>query len=102
MHLREWFEDYDPPVMGTEKVSVYVFSEIEGDYSYDNDETEDEYLEDGYMFSLYVPFVWDIEKYKIRTKEEIVQLIREAAKPLLKDNIDWDKRLGYLIGSSFG
>ena len=101
--LSDWFEDSDTPLMGTGEISVYVFSEIEGDYYYDNDEVEEEYVEDGYMFSFYLPFVWNIKKHKNwHTRDAIVQKLREVSKPMLKDDIDWDKRLGSLIGSSFG
>jgi hypothetical protein len=102
-HLPEWFEESDSPLMGTNEISVYVFSDIEGDYCYDNAETKNEYVEDGYMFSFYVPLTWNIKKRdNWQTREEIVEQLRETAKPLLKDGIDWDKRLGYLIGSEFG
>ena len=101
--LAEWFEEADSPLMGTNDMSVYVFSEIEGDFYYDGSEHTDEYMENGLMFSIYFPMVWDIKDSDgWETKEEIVCRIRETAKPLLKDGICWEKRLGYLIGSSFG
>jgi hypothetical protein len=54
------------------------------------------------MFSLEVPFVWDIAgDYTWRTKDEIIGQITEAAKLLLKGGIDWYNRLGYLIASGF-
>ena len=99
--LSEWYADYYPPLIGSNEVEFAVFNEIEGDYYYAG-KNEDEYIEDCYMFSLFTPFVWDINDYKgCRTKDECVQKIREAAKTLLKDDIDWEKRLGYLIGSEF-
>jgi hypothetical protein len=102
-HMPEWFEQSPSPLMGTKEMSVYVFSDMEGDYYYDNDEKSDEYVADGYMFSFEIPFIWDIRKRDSwHTREEIVEQLRESAKPLLKDDIDWDKRLGYLIGSEFG
>jgi hypothetical protein len=102
-HLPEWFEESESPLMGTDGISIYAFSEIEGDFCYDDDEHSDEYMADGYMFSLYSPLVWNIRKRNDwKTKAEIVQQISETAKPLLKDGIDWDKRLGSLIGSTFG
>jgi len=99
--LPEWYADLYPPLIGSSEVEFAVFNEIEGDYYYAG-KNEDEYIEDCYMFSLFTPFVWDIGKYTgCRTKAECVQQIREAAKTLLKDDIDWEKRLGYLIGSEF-
>ena len=102
-YLPDWFEEAESPLMGTNEISVYAFSEIEGDFFYDNDENSEEYVDDGYMFSIYSPLVWNIRKRDDwKTKEEIVRQIRETAKPPLKDGIDWEKRLGYLIGSLFG
>jgi hypothetical protein len=98
----EWFIGSEP-LMGTDHVEVLVYSDIEGEYVYAGKEKEDNQIEDCFIFSLSFPKVWDIEEHKgIRTKEEAVQAIREAAKPLIKDNIDWSKRLGFLIGSSYG
>ena len=98
----EWF-DGNTPIMGTDKAPVSAYTDIEGDFVFDNDETEDEYVEECYVFSLRQPFVWDISEHKgFRTRNEVVGHIKEAAAVLLKDDIDWDKRLGYLIGSTFG
>jgi hypothetical protein len=98
----EWFDGPDS-LMGTSEISVNSFTDIEGEFVYDNQANKTEYIDALYMFSLYVPFVWDIGEYNgCRTKDETAQKVREAAKPLLKDAIDWNGRLGYLIGSSFG
>jgi hypothetical protein len=98
----EWFIGNEP-LMGTDSAEVLVYSDIEGDFVYANNETGDDIIEGCFMFALSFPKAWDIEEHKgIRTKEEAVQAIREAAKPLLKDNIDWSKRLGFLIGSTYG
>jgi hypothetical protein len=99
----EWF-NYQEPLMGTEHTEVLVFSDIEGEYVYSGNEKENDLVEDCFMFALKFPNVWEIDEYKgIRTKDEVLDAIRNAAKPLLKDNIDcWSNRLGFLIGSSCG
>ena len=96
----DWF-NREEPLMGTKETSVFIFSYIEGEYVYDNIEKENELIENCYMFSLNFPLVWEIEKYHgIKTKNEILEKIKKVAEPMLKDGIEWESRLGYLIGSS--
>ena len=98
----EWFE-WPNPLMGTKMVPVCVFSDIEGKFIADNDSDGYEDVCECFMFSLNFPLAWRVDEYTgPRSRDEAVALIREAAKPLLKDGIDWDARLGALIGSSCG
>lgn len=98
----EWFDGHTP-LMGTDKAPISVYTDIEGEFIFDNDETGNECVEECYVFSLYQPYTWDISEHKgFKTRSEVVEHIKEVAAVLLKDDIDWDKRLGYLIGSHFG
>ena len=102
----EWFNGTET-LMGTDKASVFIFSEIEGEYIYDNNEKETETVTDCYMLSLDFPAVWEINDYIVknngyRSRGEILRLICKTVQPLLKDGIEWENRLGYLIGSTYG
>ena len=102
----EWFNRTET-LMGTDKASVFIFSDIEGEYIYDSNEKETETVTDCYMLSLDFPAVWEINDYIVknngyRSRGEILRLICKTVQPLLKDTIDWENRLGYLIGSTYG
>ena len=100
--LEEWFNRPNP-LMGTADVGVFIFSDIEGEYVFDTEHKENQYQDDCFMFSLDFPLVWRIgDCTGPKSRSEVVELIREAARPLLKDDIDWEERLGALIGSSCG
>lgn len=105
--ISEWFEDCDcsdsQPVLGTEDINVYIVSEIEGDFIYDNLDREDEYVTDCFIFAFYTPFAWKHESDHFpKNIDEAVAMLRKAGEKLLKDDIDWAKRLGELVGSAFG
>lgn len=95
----EWFNE--PPVlMGSDDVYICVYSEIDGEFVYDAD-IENEDVEDCYILSLHVPIAWKLDSYSgPRTKEDALRCIKETAGALLKDNINWETRLGELIGAS--
>jgi len=98
----EWF-DRPKPLMGTDDVGVFIFSDIEGEYVFDTERKESQQQDNCFIFSLDFPLVWRIGDYTgPKSRNEVIELIREAARPLLRDDIDWDERLGALIGSSCG
>jgi hypothetical protein len=98
----EWFNSSNP-VMGTAEVSIFAFSDIEGDYIFDTEVKGMQEEDNCFMFSLDFPLLWRTDLYTgPKTRNEIVRLIRDAARPLLKDDINWDERLGVLIGSLCG
>ena len=102
--FKEWFEEpYN--LMGSPQLEVTVINELEGDFIYDNSVQYDEPVENILMFSLNFPLVWNINGYisrnNYRSRGEVLRLIRKTAQPLLKDDIEWENRLGYLIGSLF-
>ena len=58
-----------------------------------------EELSEGMILAFHVPFVWDIRDAIIPADKRIaVFQLQEASKSFLKDNIDWENRLGYLCG----
>ena len=100
----EWFEEpYN--LMCSHELDITVINELEGDFIYDNGCYYEESVENILMFSLNFPLVWNINKYisgdNYRSRGEVLRLIRKTAQPLLKDDIEWENRLGYLIGSLF-
>ena len=96
----DWFEAPDP-IMGSPRLGVEVFNDVAGEFRYFDKSIGSDTISECFMFALPCPLVWEIGIYEgPRTKEEVICLIRDTAKPLLKDDIDWDSRLGDLIGSS--
>lgn len=98
--FNDWF-DGSNSLMGSKEVSVSVFSNISGEFMYDCCDNMDELVEDCFMFVIDFPFAWKIGDYQgLRTKPDVLHHISETAKSLLKDDIDWEKRLGALIGAT--
>ena len=46
-----------------------------------------------------IPYAWDVKNVIIPTdKREAIFQIRQATKRLLKEDVNWEERLGYLCG----
>jgi len=70
--LKEWFDEYN--LMGSNEVFVTVINEIEGEFVYDNQAHDEDYVEDILMFSLRFPLIWDIKSCdNWKSKEEIIR-----------------------------
>lgn len=99
---RDWFDGEDR-FMGNDEIGVELFTDIEGVFRYTHQEDKTEQITECLMFTLTTPFPWEIDNYTgPRSKEQVIRLLQEVSKPLLKDNIDWESRLGELLGTVFG
>lgn len=54
------------------------------------------------MLCFNVPYAWDIKDANIPAdKNEAVRQLKDASKSLLKDDIDWEDRLGSLLAAGY-
>lgn len=100
--LSDWITD-GPGVINVGTVATNYFTDLEAEFRFDSEEIEDEFVDTCLIMTVPSPFIWNIADYDgPRTRQEVTELIRNAAKTLFKDNIDWERRLGELIGTTFG
>jgi hypothetical protein len=93
-----WIEDYLE--QDSNGITLERFVNVEANFYIGNDE---EYVENTLVFTLDSPLPWEIDNYTgPKSKKDVVALIENAAKELLKDDIDWESRLGQIIGAYFG
>ena len=83
--------------------SVYVsyYTDIVGEFLFDNEDKPHKDIDDEcLMVCFYVPCVWDMKDADISTDKYMASLrIKEAVKAFLKDDINWEERLGELYAS---
>jgi len=85
-----------------EMVHAKLFSDINGIFMFDDEDRPHEEISGEYMMVCFnIPHVWDIRNAIIPGDKRIaVFQIQDATKALLKDDIDWEARLGslYAVG----
>lgn len=96
--LDDWFCDEEEVGFGNEMVSGYLYENATGYFHYDNPEiVADEIDGEVIVLRFNVPFAWNITDSIIpASKRMAVFQLQEATKRFLKDNIDWEQRLGCL------
>lgn len=84
-------------------VESFYFTDLEAEFRYASEDIENERLESCLILSLHSPLIWGIAEFDgPKTKQEVIDCIREAVKHLLRDDINWERRLGDLVGTTFG
>lgn len=102
--LSDLFVSEEDVTFETDMVCAKLYSDVEGVFMFDD---EDRVFEDVtgecLMLCFNIPYVWNIREALIPGDKRIaVFQLQESAKALLKDDIDWEKRLGcfYAAGIS--
>ena len=82
-------------------VHAKLFSELNGVFMFSDEDKPHEDVEgECLMLCFNVPYVWNIRDAVIPCDKRIaVFQLQEATKSLLKDNIDWERRLGCLCAA---
>lgn len=85
--------------------SVYAsyHTDIVGEFLFDDEDKPHKDIEDEcLMVCFYVPCVWDMKDVDIPADKYMASLrIKEAVKAFLKDDINWEERLGELYASGY-
>lgn len=89
--------------IGNDMVYTSVYSNLIGDFMfYDEDKPWDHIDGECMMLCFSVPYVWDIQNANIPAdKNEAILQLKDAAKSLLKDDINWEDRLGSLFAAGY-
>ncbi len=102
MELLDMFAETGERVLiGNKMVAGDAFKNIQGYFEPADEDKPMEFVEGEYlMLGFYVPFVWSINPEEIpKSKEDAISSLRDAGKKFLKDNINWEERLGALKAS---
>ena len=89
--------------IGNDMVYASVYSNLVGDFIfYDKDKPWEHIDGDCMMLCFNVPYAWDIKDANIPAdKNEAVRQLKDATKSLLKDDINWEDRLGSLLAAGY-
>ena len=99
--LNDLFLPDAPITFENEMVHAKLFSDLNGVFMFSDEDKPHEDVEgECLMLCFNIPFVWDIEDAVIPCDKRIaVFQLQEATKSLLKDDIDWEARLGCLCAA---
>ena len=85
--------------------SIYVsyFTDIVGEFTFDNEDRNCDSIEDEcIMVCFHIPCVWNIRDSDIPCDKRIAAFqLQQATKAFLKDDINWEERLGKLYASGY-
>lgn len=85
--------------------SVYAsyHTDIVGEFMFDDEDKPHQNIDgDCLMVCFYVPCVWDMKDADIPADKYMASLrIKDAVKDFLKDDINWEERLGELYASGY-
>lgn len=85
----------------TENAYGFMFPELEGEFLFDSEKEAEELDGCLMMLCFSVPYVWSQDNKGPKTRQQAVEMLHEAAKPLLRSDIDWDERLGKAIAFGY-
>ena len=90
-----------PVTFENEMVHAKLFSDLNGIFMFgDEDKPHEDVEGECLMLCFNVPYVWNIRDAVIPCDKRIaVFQLQEATKSLLKDDIDWEARLGCLYAA---
>ena len=99
--LNDLFLPDAPVKFETEMVHAKLFSDLNGIFMFDDkDKPHEDVKGECMMLCFNVPYVWNIRDAAIPCDKRIAAFqLQEATKSLLKDDIDWEARLGCLCAA---
>ena len=99
--LNDLFLPDAPVTFENEMVHAKLFSDLNGIFMFgDEDKPHEDVEGECLMLCFNVPYVWNIRDAVIPCDKRIaVFQLQEATKSLLKDDIDWEARLGCLYAA---
>lgn len=88
--------------LASNHISAILLREIDGEFVYDNEDKPSESVSDCIMMGFYVPFLWRMKEFEIPVDKRLaVSWLQDAGKSFLKDDINWEERLGELYAIGF-
>lgn len=97
--INDLFIDSAKSGIGNDMVFGKLYPDLQGLFMFYDDMPHKTIAGECMMLCFNVPYAWDIKNVIIPVDRRIaVFQLQQATKPLFKDNIDWDKRLGCLYG----
>jgi len=86
----------------TEHMYGVMYTDLDGEFYLEGQEESEELGECVMMLAFPVRYVWNqAANPGPKNRQQAVEMLREAGSRLLRDDIDWDKRLGHLIASDY-
>lgn len=97
--INDLFIDGAKSGIGNDMVFGKLYPDLQGMFVFYDDMPHKTIAGECMMLCFNVPYAWDIKNVIIPADRRIaVFQLQQAAKSLLKDNIDWNRRLGCLYG----
>ena len=96
-------DDSDEIHFQNDSVYASYHTDIVGEFLFDDENKPHKDIEDEcLMVCFYVPCVWDLKEVDLPTDKYMASLrIKDAVKDFLKDDINWEERLGELYASGY-
>lgn len=90
-------------VLENEMVYANYYSDISGTFYFSDDFKKFESIDDECLvMCFHIPKAWNMKDAVVPANERnAVFQVEQAAKPLLKENINWEERIGELYASGF-
>lgn len=97
--INDLFVDSEKLKIGNDMVFGKLYPDLQGMFIFYDDIPHKVITGECMVLCFNVPYAWDIKKAVIpENRRMAVFQLQQATKSLLKNNIDWDKRLGCLYG----
>lgn len=98
----EVYEQLETVLNQHDGLSYHRLSDITGDFCYSY-EPRNEVISDGHMLAFNTPMAWGPFDGRFPgSLAEAIDWLNMAGKPIFRDEIDWEHRLGELYGTEFG
>lgn len=96
--LDDWFCDEEEVNFGNEMVSAYLYENASGYFHFDDPEIVAKEIEGEVIILRFnIPVAWNVSDAIIPASKRMAAFqLKEATKRFLKENIDWERRLGCL------
>lgn len=97
--INDLFVDGAKSEIGNDMVFGKLYPDLQGIFMFCDDMPHKTISGECMMLCFNIPYAWDIKDVNIPADRHMAVLqLQQAAKSLLKDDIDWNKRLGCLYG----
>ena len=96
-------DDSEEAHFQNDTVYASYYTDIVGEFIFDDEEKPNQGIDgDCLMVCFYVPCVWNMKDADIPSDKYMASLrIKNAVKDFLKDDINWEERLGELYASGY-